>query len=236
MKHSNLWSKTITTIIALALSACATKGNNTLAMQEAQRFQDGLTQMYKNFNSCLAPIFATHKDYFEKVLTSTEDERKVKLLTLNEPISKQFKATTRDVIGQLSQCEKDTYNSAKAVNSDYAAAFYTNTQNVDMVFIDMINGAFKTYGDFNKKWLQVMVDNKQRSQAAYQRITANLYARHQAEITEENNRMAAAMMMFGAGMQNAGNAYQNSFNNYRNNAPTTTNCRQIGGTVSCSTY
>lgn len=233
----NLAIKTITAfVLALLVASCATRGSNTIAMKDAQKFEAQFKEWQVNYGACVSPIVSQNPEVFDKVLRGANDERKVQLLTLNQPISKQFKINARIVVEQFGACEKQAYINAKSFSPDFASAFYTGAQNGDIVFIDMINGAFKTYGDFNKKWLQVLIENEKRTNEVMQRIAQNFQSRHQAEIADENNRMAAAMMIMGAGMQNTANTYHNNANAYRNSAPVNTNCRQIGGTFSCTSY
>lgn len=221
--------------LCLIVAGCATSGS-TLTKQNMTQFNENVDKWFPTLSECTLPVIEQNQPYFEKVLTGPQDPRKVYLLTLKEPISKQFKTATPAIAAQMNLCLSKWQNEAQKFSPDIASAIQTGTQNTDAVFIDMIAGKYKTYGQFNEALFTVYTANLNRLITTSRNINANYLARYQAEVKDENYRTSMALMMFGAGMQNAGTASQNAYNNVRNAAPVTTNCRQIGGTVSCSSY
>lgn len=221
--------------LSFLVAACATRGSEVVREQSKQ-FDENVNAWFAAYRDCEIPFLERNQLYFLKVISGPYDTRKVQLLTNNESISKQFKAATPDVVAQLDQCILQSSESAQKFNQQLSSAILSGLQKIDAVYIDMVNGKYKTYGQFNQALFAAYTSYTDKITSTIKSINADYVARFQAELQDENYRTSMALMMFGAGMKNAANASQNSYNNVRNAAPVTTNCRAIGGTLSCSSY
>ena len=223
-------------LASLVLFGCATR--ESASHKEANRVIAMRTQMYQTYDYCRKSIRddSDFADFWTRTAFSLKDPRRLELLTLNKPITKAYRDKAMSVAKQLTYCDAVTLDKAKLVTSSYAKSFGASTSYVTAVYVDVIQGKFKSYGEMNKAMFAAMEQAQGVMQSANDKLADDFLANSRAEMAIEQQNRAAAMMIMGAGMQNAAAASQNSYNNVRNAAPVTTNCRMIGGTMSCSSY
>ena len=223
-------------LLSFATVGCATR--ESASHKEANRIIEMRSQMFRIYDSCRKAVWddPANADYWDRTAFSSADTRKFDLLALNKPITKAYREKTQVVAKQLTYCDGEAYSNAKLITPSYAKTFGTSTSYVTAVYVDVIQGKYKTYGEVNKALFTAWQQTQDAMQAANDKLADDFISSATAEAAIERQNRAAAMMMIGAGMQNAATSSQNAYNNVRNAAPVNTNCRMIGGTMSCSSY
>lgn len=223
-------------LMALVLIGCATP-RVSQSQQEADRIIELRKEIYARYGSCLRSVWndPANADFWAKTATSLKDPRKLDLLTLNTPITKAYREKARAVAKEWLACDAEAYASAKQITPAYAKSLGVSTSYQTEVYVDVIQGKYKTYAEVNKALFAAMQKADDDMQAANSKLADDFLASSKAESAAEQQRRAEAVMMWGAMSQGFASGYQNSVQSNKINAPSTTNCRQIGAYMSCTT-
>lgn len=231
--------KAVGVVLALMAAGCATN-RESYADKEAQRVIAVRDQMRTVIGECANKYASTpeYAVYWEKTVMGPSDDRKMALLTLNKPLSKAYIQAARFVGESYNNCDDLALPYAKSISTEYGKAYVRAANGVTAVYVNILNGQYKTYGELNQQMLKAMQNRADIMQAANDKLADDYLAASERERVAEQQRRAAAMMMFGAMTQGYASGYQQGQQNYQNayQAPKTTNCRYIGSYLNCQSY
>lgn len=239
MKFAFTTAKILMVGLALLTGSCA-MNRDSYADKEASRVIAIREEMYSVYGSCVSLIVndPAYDNFWDKTILGPGDGRKLELLTLKKPVTKQYIELAKSVGKDFTACDAQAFPYAKSISQDFAQSYAKASGAVLEVYVNILNGKYKTYGELNQQMLNGVQTRMNIMQAANDKLADQYLAASKAERIAEQQRQAAAMAVFGAMAQGYATGYQNSNQSNQNNyqAPKTTNCRYIGSYLNCQSY
>lgn len=225
--------------LSMMAAGCATN-RDSYADKEAQRVIAVRNEMHAVYSACAAQVVNNplYDMFWEKTIKGQNDERKLELLTLNKPVSRSYIETAKSVGKDFTVCDAQAFSYAKSISKEYAQSYANGSGVVLEVYVNLLNGKYKTYGELNQKLVTAFQGRMGIMQAANDKLADEYLAASKAEDRAEQQRRAEAIAVFGAMTQGYASGYQQGQQNYQNayQAPKTTNCRYIGSYLNCQSY